>query len=149
MSQPRFTNCGSFALALTLAGMLFGNNAAAQMGIDPTRPPDALGAGVMDPNSAEAGGGMTLQSILISPTVKSAIISGVVVKLGEKYGDAVLVKVAESEVVLKSRTASQVLKLYPGVEKRESAAAAPKNVKRRASVQSRAPAAADGNASPR
>jgi len=79
----------------------------------------------------------------------SAIISGVVVKLGEKYGDAVLVKVAESEVVLKSRTASQVLKLYPGVEKRESTAAAPKDVKRRASVQSRAPAAADGDASPR
>jgi hypothetical protein len=66
---------------------------------------------------------MTLQSVMISPTRKAAIISGVMVRLGEKYGDAVLVKVAENEVVLRSGNENQVLKLHPGVEKRASAAA--------------------------
>jgi MSHA biogenesis protein MshK len=60
-----------------------------------------------------------LQSVMISPTRKAAIINGVMVKLGEKYGDAVLIRVAENEVVLKSGATQQVLKLHPGVEKRE------------------------------
>jgi hypothetical protein len=59
--------------------------------------------------------------VLISPTHKAAIISGVMVKEGEKLGDAVLVKVAENEVVLRTAGVSQVLKLYPGVDKRELA----------------------------
>ena len=45
---------------------------------------------------------MMLQSVMISPTQKAAIINGVMVKLGEKYGDAVLARVAESEVVLEA-----------------------------------------------
>jgi MSHA biogenesis protein MshK len=101
-----------FVLALPVS-------AAAQAMVDPTRPPG--GQSVESPQPQPTGdGGMTLQSVLISPSQKAAIISGVMVKLGEKYGDAVLVKVAESEVVLQSGAESQVLKLYPGVEKRES-----------------------------
>ena len=88
---------------------------------DPTRPPANFGSTA--DTDADSGGGTVLQSVIISPTNKAAIISGVMVKLGEKYGDAVLVKVAENEVVLKTGTTSQVLKLLPGVEKRESAAA--------------------------
>jgi MSHA biogenesis protein MshK len=118
----------------------------AQVGNDPTRPPANLG-GAVDTDS-EAGGGMTLQSVIISPTNKAAIISGVMVKLGEKYGDAVLVKVTENEVVLKSGTTSQVLKLHPGVEKRESVSAAPKGG-RRGKTRSPAAPAGDGGASPR
>jgi MSHA biogenesis protein MshK len=101
----------SFILLLALSGV-----ALAQMANDPTRPPSGFeeegGAAL-----TEAGGGPTLQSVMISPTNKAAIISGVMVRLGEKYGDAVLVKVAESEVVLRSGSESQVLKLYPGLEK--------------------------------
>ena len=92
---------------------------------------------------------MTLQSVMISPTSKTAIISGVAVKLGEKYGDAVLVKVAENEVVLKSGATSQVLKLYPGVEKRYTAPAPAKTASRRAKVRNNAMPAAAGTASPR
>ena len=88
---------------------------------DPTRPPANFG-GAAD-TDADGGGGTVLQSVIISPTNKAAIISGVMVRLGEKYGDAVLVKVAENEVVLKTGTTSQVLKLLPGIEKREPAAA--------------------------
>lgn len=121
--------------------------ALAQAGNDPTRPPANLG-GAIDAD-AEAGGGTTLQSVIISPTNKAAIISGVMVKLGEKYGDAVLTKVTENEVVLKSGTTSQVLKLHPGVEKREPASAAQKESARRGKARSPAPAADGGSASPR
>ena len=94
----------------------------AQLTNDPTRPPSEYATGSGE-TAGEGSGGLTLQSVLISPTHKAAIISGVMVKEGEKLGDAVLVKVAESEVVLRSAGASQVLKLHPGVEKREVAPA--------------------------
>lgn len=96
--------------------------ALAQAMNDPTRPPAGLGAAAEA--EGDAGGAIRLQSVMISPTQKSAIINGVMVRLGEKYGDAVLVGVAESEVVLKSGAVRQVLKLHPGVVKRDSAAAA-------------------------
>jgi MSHA biogenesis protein MshK len=89
--------------------------ARAQIATDPTRP--ATGFAAEAPAGAAAGN--QLQSVMISPTQSAAIINGVRVRLGEKYGDAVLVKVAESEVVLRSGSEQQVLKLYPGVEKRE------------------------------
>ena len=120
----------------------------AQVGNDPTRPPTGFGAGGADADIVDTGGGMTLQSVMISPTSKTAIISGVTVKLGEKYGDAVLVKVAENEVVLKSGATSQVLKLYPGVEKRDTAPTPAKTAPRRSKSRSKAVPAADGAALP-
>ena len=111
----------SLALLIVLASGM--SSAAAQVVIDPTRPP---GGYAVESPDALPDGGMTLQSVLISPSQKAAIISGVVVKLGEKYGDAVLVKVAETEVVLRTGETSQVLKLHPGVEKREIDPAADK-----------------------
>ena len=135
----------SFVLcALLLAPSI----ALAQAGIDPTRPPSGFGVGGADVDGADTGGGMVLQSIMITPTSKAAIIGGVTVKLGEKYGDAVLVKVAESEVVLKSGATSQVLKLYPGVEKRESASTPAKSAPRRSRSGNKAVPGADGAASP-
>ena len=87
--------------------------ASAQIATDPTRPPTGFAAEA--PEGAAAGN--QLQSVMISPTRKAAIINGVTVRLGEKYGDAVLVRVAESEVVLRSGGVQQVLKLHPAVEK--------------------------------
>ena len=89
--------------------------------IDPTRPP----AGYLSTDAdAGEGGGLVLQSVKISPTQRTAIINGVVVKLGEKYGDAVLTRVAENEVVLRSGGVNRVLKLFPDVYKREAGQAA-------------------------
>ena len=106
----------SLALCLALAS----GTALAQLGSDPTRPPSEYATGTGEP-AADGGGGLTLQSVLISPAYKAAIISGVMVKEGEKLGEAVLVKVAENQVVLRTAGVSQVLKLHPGVEKREIA----------------------------
>jgi len=113
--QARCPDPSSFALLIALMGGM--SSAVAQVTNDPTRPP--VGYAAESPDVAVPAGGPTLQSVLISPSHKAAIISGVMVKEGDKFGDAVLVKVAENEVVLKSAGASQVLKLYPGVEKRE------------------------------
>jgi len=103
----------SFALLIVLAGAISSASAWAQIATDPTRPPIGIAA------EAPAGAVVNqLQSVMISPTRKAAIINGVVVELGGKYGDAVLMRVAEDEVVLKSGDSRQVLKLHPAVEKK-------------------------------
>jgi len=134
------------SLALCLA-LLASGTASAQVLNDPTRPPSGFAVG--DAEGGDAGGGIMLQSVMISPTRKSAIINGVMVKLGEKYGDAVLIRVAENEVVLKSGATQQVLKLYPGVEKREIAPAGETGASRREKSRSDAAPAASGGAQPR
>ncbi len=89
--------------------------AGAQLLNDPTRPPGALA------ESAEAGGvggGPVLQSVMLSPGRKMAMISGEMVALGGRYGDLRLVQLTESEAVLKNGAETTVLRLYPLVEKR-------------------------------
>ena len=131
------------AWALIAAMLLFPLAVSAQkLVIDPTRPPVGLDARPTDAES-ETAGGIRLQSVMISPTQSAAIINGVMVRLGEKYGDAVLVRVAESEVVLRSGSAQQVLKIHPGVEKREivpvalAAPAAAKSAPRKAKAKAK------------
>jgi MSHA biogenesis protein MshK len=128
-------------LAVALCLALLGSSATAQMN-DPTRPPASFGAGEPDTD----GGGIMLQSVLISPNQKAAIINGVLVKLGEKYGDAVLIEVAENEVVLRSGGIRQVLKLHPGVNKREIGSAAAAGAPRPGQAQSGAEPAGGGSA---
>ena len=117
-------------LAMALGASLAMGDARAQISSDPTQPPGGYATG--DPALAgDAVGGLVLQSVMISPARKSAIINGEMVMLGAKYGDAVLVKLTENEAVLKSGSETQVLKLYPGVEKREVVPAAKKTAARR------------------
>jgi hypothetical protein len=101
------------ALLIVLAGAIGSASASAQIVTDPTRP--AAGFALDAPDDAA---GNQLQSVMISPTRRAAIINGVMVELGGKYGDTVLTKVAEDEVVLGSGSSRQVLKLHPGVDKK-------------------------------
>jgi MSHA biogenesis protein MshK len=87
--------------------------------VDPTRPPASLGLAHEGANSASASGPV-LQSVLISPGRVVAVISGRTVMLGDKFGEARVVKISESEVQLRSDTDLQTLKLFPGIEKRLS-----------------------------
>lgn len=103
-------------LLVALTGAPTAAPAKAQGLTDPTRPPAELA--VKAPVTEGAVSAVhQLQSVIISPTRRAAIINGVVVELGGKYGDAVLAKVSEDEVVLKSGTSREVLKLYPAVDK--------------------------------
>ena len=81
---------------------------------DPTRPPAAL---LAEP-AGTAPASSKLQSVLISAGRKSAIIGGQLVHVGDKYGEARVTRITESEVVLKTGSATETLKLFPDVEKR-------------------------------
>lgn len=97
-------SCGAIAQALT----------------DPTRPPAVMmsrAEGNAVTGSATAMRTATLQSVLISPARRVAVISGVSVALHEYFGDAVLVAIGESEVTLRSGKTETILKLYPDVLK--------------------------------
>jgi hypothetical protein len=130
------------SLGLIAAMLLFPVAVSAQgITIDPTRPPVGYLATEAD---AGEGGGLMLQSVMISPTQKAAIINGVLVKLGAKYGDAVLTRVAENEVVLRSGGVNRVLKLYPGVDKRDVGQAAATEISRHGKTRDAGTAAAGG-----
>lgn len=87
--------------------------AQAQALVDPTRPPNAPAPG--EPEGAP--GGTQLQSVLISPGRRLAVINGAMVPLGGMVGEAKVVKITETEVVLQKGDETEVLKLFPGVDK--------------------------------
>lgn len=80
---------------------------------DPTRPPNASAPG----GPPESTAGTQLQSVLISPGRRLAIINGKSVALGDAVGESKVVKITETEVVLQKGTETEVLKMYPGVDK--------------------------------
>ena len=106
----------SFLLAIFVGGQ----GAWAQTFVDPTRPPVSLGASAV-PEAAASAAALELQSVLISPTRKVAIINGQSVTVGEKVGESEVIKIGENEVVLRNGRDVQVLKLFPAVQKHVSA----------------------------
>lgn len=91
--------------------------ALAQALVDPTRPPTMAAQAVAE---IAPTGGPVLQSVLISPQRVEAIISGKTVRLGDKVGNASVVRIKESEVVLRHGKNLQVLKLFPNIEKKQA-----------------------------
>ena len=115
-------------LGLLFAGMLSAVTAPAEaQGLaDPTRPPAGLAAPDV---SGAVSGGPVLQSVMLSSGRKAALISGQVVLLGGKYGSARLVRLTESEAVLKEGSETMVLRLYPLVDKRPAGKLQPGDAK--------------------
>lgn len=100
-------------LAPLLCAMTAG--AAVAQGLsDPTRPP----GGMADSTEAVSAGGPVLQSVMLSPSRKVAVISGEMVALGGRYGSSRLVRLTESEAVLRNGADMTVLRLHPLVDKR-------------------------------
>ena len=96
--------------------------ASAQEITDPTRPPPGIlsGEGI-----EEAVRGPVLQSIIIRPQRRFAIISGERVEVGSRIaGGARVTAIRETEVVLRSETGTEVLKLYPDVHMKTAQSAA-------------------------
>jgi MSHA biogenesis protein MshK len=118
--------------------------AAAEPLPDPTRPSIDLSYG-----TGSAGGAADivpvesvpqgLQSIIIAPNYRAAIINGETVSLGGKLGDSRLVEVRESSVVLQNAQGRRVMELFPKV-----------NIKKNETVQqgSAAPVKASGQTNP-
>ncbi len=110
-------------LALFL-GVTTAGYAAAQGMSDPTRPP----GGLADAVEAVGSGGPVLQSVMLSPSRKVAVISGEMVVLGGRYGSSRLVRLTETEAVLKNGADVTVLRLHPQVIKRTAGSGAGKSV---------------------
>lgn len=94
------------------------SGAQAQALTDPTRPPSATSAASGSPAAQEDTTGTQLQSILISSGRKVAVINGTMVPLGGMVGEARVVRITETQVVLKKGGETEVLKMYPGIDKR-------------------------------
>ena len=101
--------------ALPLLLLTLPSTVSAETLRDPTRPPAEI-------NAASSVAPLTappvktgLQSIIISPQRRAAIINGRTVELGEKYGNAKLIEVNERGVVLMGEQGKQTLTLFPSV----------------------------------
>jgi hypothetical protein len=81
---------------------------------DPTRPPEASSASVPVEGKTT---GWVLQSVLLGEGRHSAIISGRVVPLGGKIGEAHLTHLTESQAVLNGAAGETILRLTPTAEK--------------------------------
>ena len=96
----------------------FSSANADEMLRDPTRPPPGVYAAE---DGAEIETGPVLQSVRVAQGRYTAVISGETVRVGSRYGDARVVRIRETEVVLKTGNSLQTLKLFPDVEKRPAA----------------------------
>ena len=118
MAQSLISAAGNVSLARVVFVVLctaLNLSALAQTVSDPTRPP----AIVTDTSSnSEVISGPVLQSILIAPNRHVAIISGQAVTLNGKYGEQTLIKMSETEVVLRNGKELQTLKLFPEFNKK-------------------------------
>jgi MSHA biogenesis protein MshK len=107
---------------------------------DPTRPPQAWLA--TQQKAAGAAGAEQevvphLQSLLIAPSRRYAIVDGQLLGVGDTIGDARVVAVTPAGVRLRSTSGTRTLRLFPDVEKHPAkpfsadAAGAPAKAKRR------------------
>ncbi|MFN2645414.1 MAG: hypothetical protein ABR570_10515 [Burkholderiales bacterium] len=105
-------------LALSFA-LLAGVGAALAAPLsDPFRPPRDDYAG----EAASTAGTPRLESILIAPDRRIAIIGGAQYTEGERYGDGRIVRITQTEVVIRRDGRDDSLKLLPQAGKRPSAA---------------------------
>ncbi len=104
----------SLRMLLTTLLLCLPQLAAAEPLLDPTRPAIDLStdAGDQAPGTAAPKG---LQSTIISPQYRAAIINGETVRLGGKSGDSRLVEVREDSVVLQNAHGRRVMELFPRV----------------------------------
>ena len=121
MDEPVNPRRSCLFLALLAAAALPATLAMAQELADPTRPASApLSAGGMVVQS-----GPVLQWVYVSPSRTEAMISGRVVRVGERLGKAQVVKISESSVVLRNASGLQTLSLFPGIQKQFTAGQKP------------------------
>jgi len=112
-------------LSLLGFGCLLHMLAAAQALPDPTRPPSGARVTTEGPSAAAAVSepAPILESVLIGRDRRIAVISGRRLFVGDRVGDARIVRITETEVVLRSGEGQTTLKLFPLVEKRTRAPA--------------------------
>jgi MSHA biogenesis protein MshK len=112
-------------LCLTAMLLCISHLVAAELLPDPTRPAIDLGgagSGVAAGMPLDETVPRGLQSVIISPRHRAAIIDGEMVNLGGKYGNSTLVEVRENSVVLENARGRRVMEMFPkvGIRKGEA-----------------------------
>ena len=77
---------------------------------DPTRPPREILGGLGEPSDAPATGSPA-QVVVISKDRRQATINGRTVNLGERFGNATLVRISDEEIVLQRPESTEVIRL--------------------------------------
>lgn len=96
--------------------LVVAGSAGAEALPDPTRPPAAYVAAPQGGETPDTG--PRLQSVMLPRQGKpTAVISGQVVRLGDKVGDGRLTRLTEGEAVIVGPQGVQRLQLTPDVEK--------------------------------
>jgi len=114
LNNPRTSIALSFFCALCLLPC---NMATAEVLRDPTRPPN-MQSMAPDKEIEVTRSGPQLQAVIISEDRRSVIISNRSFKVGDNIGGAQLVRINESEVVLRTGDRLKTLKLFPSSSKR-------------------------------
>jgi len=110
-------------LFLFLAGIMGVTPALAQVQ-DPTRPAGTL---LMPEGGAAAAAESGVQTVILRRGGRSAaVINGQYVEVGGMLGDRRVLKISESEVVLKGESGREVIKVTPAIEKMPTKKAAAK-----------------------
>ena len=100
---------------LLLLALLAATTAFGQSLRDPTRPPSASESG--REGEFRASQGPVLQSVIVSRGRKLALIDGRTYTIGDKVGEAKLLAISGSEVILRGSGGNMVLKLTPDAQK--------------------------------
>jgi len=103
---------GVIAVALAMApgwGACFAQNLS-----DPMRPPGFAAPG--GTGEQTSGGGLVLQTTLLSKGRRIAMIDGKPMKVGDRIGKARIISIEAGAVTLREANTTTVLQLYPGVE---------------------------------
>jgi len=105
--------------AALLSAVPLSQAAQAQPLVDPTRPPNVSASQAAGPAAGEAAPGpLRVESILIAPGRRLAVVGGRTVSVGGKLDDATVVEIAETHVLLRQGAEMKRLPLYPGVERK-------------------------------
>jgi len=106
-----------------LFGLVFFLTAAGALAApfaDPTRPPASLGG-----DGDESVAGPRLQSVLIAPDRRVAVISGEQVTIGSRFRGGSVVRITESEVRIRRPGGEESLKLFAGGKRPKQAQGRP------------------------
>lgn len=103
--------------ALLAIGIALAGTVQAAEVQDPTRPPDAATAPASGAVNADAGR-LVLQSVLVGPDRRVAVVSGMPVTIGGEVLGHRLLRVTETGVVLQGPAGLVTLTLYPNVVQR-------------------------------
>lgn len=103
----------------------FSHESSAQQLRDPTRPPAGIMQSTGDGKTLTRSSGLSLQSILIAPDRRSAIIDGRLLEIGQNVSGYRVVSIEEGSVILKGSQGTRRLQLFPEIDKRKSLSARP------------------------